>query len=141
MRNTRAHKIQWSDPTVHSSTVAIPAIENIKSKISDLQLFVDSFEISLGDLDSTLFSYNKAADLNEKYLAEITEYRNHISCLEQQLTTVKEERDLLQLNMSLVVKEPKRYNSNNPLQNQNTILINGRQSAFMGNKNSCQINK
>ena len=40
--------------------------------------------------------------------------------------------------MSLVVKEPKRYNSN-PLPNQNTIVINGRQSAFMGNKNSCQI--
>ena len=117
------------------------AIENIKSKISDLQSSVDSFETSLGDLDSILFSYNKAADLNEKYLAEITEYKNHISCLKQQLTTVKEERDSLQLAMSLVVKEPKRYNySNNPLPNQNTILLNGRQSAFMGNKNSCQIN-
>ena len=42
--------------------------------------------------------------------------------------------------MTLVVKEPKRYNSNNPLPNQNTTLINGIQSAFMGNKNSCQIN-
>ena len=94
----------------------------------------------MGDLDSILFSYNKAADLNEKYLAEITEYKNHISCLKQQLTTVKEERDSLQLATSLVVKEPKRCNSNNPLPNQNTILINGRQSAFMGNKNSCQIN-
>ena len=117
------------------------AIENIKSKISDLiQSSVDSFETSLGDLDSILFSYNKAADLNEKYLAEITEYKNHISCLKQQLTTVKEERDSLQLATSLVIKEPKRCNSNNPLPNQNTILINGRQSAFMGNKNSCQIN-
>ena len=117
------------------------AIESIKSKISDLQLSVDSFETSLGDLDSILFSYNKAADLNEKYLAEITEYKNHISCLRQQLTTVKEERDSLQLAMSLVVKEPKRYNySNNPLPNQNTILLNGRQSVFVGNKNSCQIN-
>ena len=115
--------------------------ENIKSKISDLQSSVDSFETSLGDLDLILFSYNKAADLNEKYLAEITEYKNHISCLKQQLTTVKEERDSLQLAMTLVVKEPKRYNSNNPLPNQNTILINGRQSAFMGNKSSCQINK
>ena len=115
-------------------------IENIKSKISDLQSSVDSLETSLGDLDSILFSYNKAADFNEKYLAEITEYKNHISCLKQQLTTVKEERDSLQLAMSLVVKEPKRYNSNNPLPNQNTILITGRQSAFMGNKNSCQIN-
>ena len=55
------------------------AIENIKSKISDLQSSVDSFEASLGDLDSVFFSYNKAADLNEKYLAEITEYKNHIS--------------------------------------------------------------
>ena len=114
------------------------AIENIKSKISDLQSSVDSFETSLGDLDSILFSYNKAADLNEKYLAEITEYKNHISCLKQQLTTVKEERDSLQLAVSRVVKEPKRYNSN-PLPNQNIIVINGRQSAFMGNKNSCQI--
>ena len=43
------------------------AIENIKSKISDLQSSVDSFETSLGDLDSILFSYNKAADLNEKW--------------------------------------------------------------------------
>ena len=68
------------------------------------------------------------------------EYKNHISCLKQQLTTVKEERDSLQLATSLVVKEPKRCNSNNPLPNQNTILINGRQSAFMGNKNYCQIN-
>ena len=88
------------------------AIEKIKSKISDLQSSVDSFETSLGDLDSILFSYNKAADLNEKYLAKITEYKNHISCLKQQLTTVKEERDSLQLAVSLVVKEPKRYNSN-----------------------------
>ena len=93
----------------------------------------------MGDLDSILFSYNKAADLNEKYLAEITEYKNHISCLKQQLTTVKEERDSLQLAMSLVVGQPKRYNSN-PLPNQDTIVINKRQSAFMGNKNSCQIN-
>ena len=116
------------------------AIENIKSKISDLQSSVDSFETSLGDLDSILFLYNKAADLNEKYLAEITEYKNHISSLKQQLTTVKEERDSLQLATSLVVKEPKRCNSNNPVPNQNTILINGRQSAFMDNKNSCQIN-
>ena len=23
MRNARAHKLQWSDPTVHSSTVAL----------------------------------------------------------------------------------------------------------------------
>ena len=94
----------------------------------------------MGDLDSILFSYNKAADLNEKYSAEITEYKNHISCLKQQLTTVKEERDSLQLAMSFVVKEPKRYNSNNPLPNQNIILLNGRKSALMGNKNSCQIN-
>ena len=72
------------------------AIENIKGKISDLQSSVGSLETSLGDLDSILFSYNKAADLNEKYLAEITEYKNHISCLKQQLTTVKEERDSLQ---------------------------------------------
>ena len=115
-------------------------IEDIKSKISDLQSSVDSFETSLGDLDSILFSYNKAADLNEKYLAEITEYKNHISCLKQQLTTVKEERDSLQLATSLVVKEPKRCNSNNPVPNQNTILINERQNAFMDNKNSCQIN-
>ena len=32
------------------------------------------------------------------------------------------------------------YNSHNPLPNQNTILLNGRQSAFMGDKNFCQIN-
>ena len=78
--------------------------------------------------------------MNEKYLAEITEYKNHISCLKQQLTTVKEERDSLQLAMSLVVKEPKRCKSNNPVPNQNTTLINGEQSAFMDNKKSCQMN-
>ena len=78
--------------------------------------------------------------MNEKYLAEITEYKDHISCPKQQLTTVKVERDSLQYAMSLVVKEPKRYNSNNRLPNQNTILLNGRQSAFMGNKNTGQIN-
>ena len=60
--------------------------------------------------------------------------------MKQLLTTVREGGDSLQLAMSLVVKEPKRYNSNNALPNQNTIVINGRQSAFMGNKNSCQIN-
>ena len=42
--------------------------------------------------------------------------------------------------MSFVAKEPKRYNSNNRLPNQNTVLLNGRQSAFMGNKNTGQIN-
>ncbi len=66
------------------------ATESIRSKISEVQSSVDAFETSLGDLDSILFSYNKAADLNEKYLVEITEYNNHISCLEQQLTIVKE---------------------------------------------------
>ena len=61
------------------------AIENIKSKISGLQSSVDSFETSLGDLDSILFSYSKAADLNKKYLAEITEYKDIFHALNSSL--------------------------------------------------------
>ena len=61
------------------------AIENIKSKISGLQSSVDSFETSLGDLDSILFSYGKAADLNKKYLAEITEYKDIFHALNSSL--------------------------------------------------------
>ena len=78
--------------------------------------------------------------MNEKYLEEITEYKNHILCLKKQLTTVQEERDSLQLAINLDVKEPKRYKSNNSLPNQNTIIFKGRQSAYTGNKNSCPKN-
>ncbi len=112
------------------------AIETIKSKISEVQSSVDAFETSLGDLDSILFSYNKAADLNEKYLVEITEYKNRISCLEQQLTIVKDERDSFQLAMNLVAQESNYCDGNKILPNQN--LLRERQSAHTGNKNSFQ---
>ncbi len=114
------------------------AIESIKSKISEVQSSVDAFETSLGDLDSILFSYNKAANLNEKYLVEITEYKNHISCLEQQLTIVKEEKDSYQLAMNLVAQESNHCNGNKTLPNQN--LLRERQSTHTGNKNSFQTN-
>ena len=112
------------------------AIETIKSKISAVQSSVDAFETSLGDLDSILFSYNKAADLNEKYLVEITEYKNRISCLEQQLTIVKDEMDSFQLAMNLVAQESNYCDGNKILPNQN--LLREIQSAHTGNKNSFQ---
>jgi hypothetical protein len=43
-------------------------IESLKSHISKLQSSVFSFEIILKDHDSILSMYNRAADLNEKYL-------------------------------------------------------------------------
>ena len=36
MRNARAHKLQWSDPTVHSSTVALLFILSTVTMLYDL---------------------------------------------------------------------------------------------------------
>ena len=38
MRNARAHKIQWSDPTVHSSTVT-RSVQSCQISITDTRFF------------------------------------------------------------------------------------------------------
>ena len=44
-----------------------------------------------------LSTYNKAADLNEKYLREINDSKRVITSLEQKISKVEEERDSSQL--------------------------------------------
>ena len=71
-------------------------IESLKSKMFTFQSSVLSFENVLKDHDDTILSlYNRAADLNEKYLGEINEKTRYINSIEQKLTKVEEERDRL----------------------------------------------
>ena len=60
-------------------------IKNLKAWFSELQSSVFSFETILKDHDSILYMYNKAADLNEKYLKEINDSKRLITCLEQKI--------------------------------------------------------
>jgi hypothetical protein len=80
-------------------------IESLKSHISKLQSSVFSFEIILKDHDSILSMYNRAADLNEKYLKEINDSKRLITCLEQKIAKVEEERDSLQLATRLIAQD------------------------------------
>jgi hypothetical protein len=73
------HSCAWDQVTTD--------IESLKSKISTLK-----------DHDTILSLYNRAADLNEKYLGEINEKTRYINSLEQ----VEEERDSLQLATRLI---------------------------------------
>ncbi|CAB4012089.1 Hypothetical predicted protein [Paramuricea clavata] len=72
-------------------------IESLKSKMSTLQSSVLFFENVLKDHDTILSLYNRAVDLNEKYLGEINRKTRYINSLEQKLIKVEEERDTLQL--------------------------------------------
>ena len=65
--------------------------------MSTLQSTVLSFENVLRDHDTILSLYNRAAELNDKYLKEINEKNQYINSLEQNLAKVQEERDSLQL--------------------------------------------
>ena len=58
---------------------------------------VFSFETILKDQELLLSTYNRAADLNEKYLREINDSKRVISSLEQKISKVEEEKDLLKL--------------------------------------------
>jgi hypothetical protein len=80
-------------------------IESLKSKMSTLQSSVLSFENVLKDHDTILSLYNRAADLNEKYLVEINEKTGYINSLEQKLIKIEEERDSLQLATRLIAQD------------------------------------
>ena len=55
------------------------------------------FETTLKDYHSILSLYNRSSDLNEKYLREINDSKQHIISLEQKLVKLEEERDTMQL--------------------------------------------
>ena len=80
-------------------------IESLKSKMSTLQSSVLSFENVLKDHDTILSLYNRAADLNEKYLVEINEKTGYINSLEQKLIKIEEERDSLQIATGLIAQD------------------------------------
>ena len=52
-----------------------------------------------------LSTYNRAADLNEKYLREINDSKRVIISLEQKISKVEEEKDLLQLATRLIAPD------------------------------------
>ena len=79
--------------------------ESLKSKMSTLQSTVLSFENVLRDHDTILSLYNRAAELNDKYLKEINEKNQYINSLEQNLAKVQEERDSLQLATRLIAQD------------------------------------
>ena len=64
-----------------------------------------SFETILKDHELILSTYNRAADLNEKYLREINDSKRVITSLEQKISKVEEERDLLQLATRLIAPD------------------------------------
>ena len=106
-------------------------IKNLKACISELQSSVSSFEIILKDHDSILFMYNKAADLNEKYLKELNDRKRLITCLEQKIAKVEEERDSLQLATRLIaqdkyghISDANRPSTKTSMQNANRSSIN-----------------
>ena len=59
----------------------------------------------LKDHDSILSLYNRSSDLNEKYLREINESKQHIINLEQKLVTNEEEGETLQLAARLIAQD------------------------------------
>ena len=68
---------------------------------------VFSFETILKDHELILSTYNRAADLNEKYLREINDSKRVITSLEQKISKDEEERDSLQLATRLM--SPDKY--------------------------------
>ena len=78
------HKISCETNTfVSNIPPKTPIITNSNYMEKACQATVDKFNHSLNSQKTyvhhcILFSYNKAAGLNEKYLVEITEYKNHI---------------------------------------------------------------
>ena len=74
-----------------------------------------------------LSTYNRAADLNEKYLREINESKRVINSLEQKISKVEEERDSLQLATRLIA--PDKYghfgDAKRPRTKSNMQITNG----------------
>ena len=66
---------------------------------------VFSFETILKYQELILFTYNRAADLNEKYLREINDSKRVITSLEQKISKVEEERNLLKLATRLIAPD------------------------------------
>ena len=66
---------------------------------------VFSFESILKDHELILSTYNRAVDLNEKYLREINDVKRVITSLEQKISKVEEERDSLQLATRLIAPD------------------------------------
>ncbi len=100
-------------------------IMNLKYKISNLQTTIFSFETILKDHDTILSLYNRSSDLNEKYLREINESKQHIINLEQKLVKLQEERDTLQLAARLIAQDKYCRNSDsNSLRWQNVSKSN-----------------
>ena len=66
---------------------------------------VFSFKTILKDHALILSTYNRAADLNKKYLREINDSKRVITSLEQKISKVEEERDLLQLATRLIAPD------------------------------------
>ena len=73
-----------------------PDIESLKSKMSTFSRQFCPLKNVLKDHHTILSLYNRAEDLNEKYLGEINEKTRYINSIEQKLTKVEEEiRDLI----------------------------------------------
>ena len=90
-------------------------VNGLKTKISNLQISINSFETTSKDHDSILYLYGKSTDLNEQYQREIAENKRYINILEQKLFTVEKERDSLQVAIKLVVQD-KYYQRENEAQ-------------------------
>ena len=112
---------------VHSCSCQQFATElvSLKYKISNLQTTIFSFETTLKNHDTILSLYNRSSDLNEKYLREISESKQHIINLEQKLVKLEEERDTLQLAARLIAQDKYCRNSDsNSLRWQNVSKSN-----------------
>lgn len=77
----------------------------LKYTISSPQSSIFSFETILQDHDIVLSLYTRSSDLNEKYLREINDYKQHITTLEEKLVKLEEERDALQLAARLIAED------------------------------------
>ena len=102
-------------------------IEKPNTHISDLHSQVFSVETILKYQELILSTYNRAADLNEKYLREINDSKRVITSLEQKIFKVEEERDLLQLATRLIA--PDKYahfsDAKRPSTKSNMQITNG----------------
>ena len=84
---------------------AVKDINCLKSKIEDLQSVVCSLESELKDQETILSLYNRAAELNEKYVKQINDSNQCISTLKEDIVKLEQERDSLQLAVKLISQE------------------------------------
>ena len=88
---------------------------------------VFSFETILKYQELILFTYNRAADLNEKYLIKINGSKRVITSLEQKISKVEEERNLLKLATRLIAPDKYEHFSDakRPSTKSNMQITNG----------------